>query len=422
MTRPLHLGLSTCPNDTFLAHGLLTGRVDRRGLDIALELRDVEELNRRLLAGELDAAKGSFHAALLASDELGVLPTGSALGFGNGPLLLARSQLLARGGGRVPGKGSRVLCPGAHTTATLLYRLFHPDGAEPQQVRFSRILPALEAGEADFGVCIHEARFTYAERGLTQVEDLGERWEQSTGAPLPLGGILARKALGEPTLRRLQAVLADSLDHGLAHPADTLPTMRRHAQELDDSVILAHVELYVNEHTRDLGPTGRAALGELSQRAAAAGVVPGDAPPLEVVGAPRLFHLLGEAAGEALLAGSPGPPGSHGSHGSPGVEGFVHLSFAHQLAGTLAAHFPGADRLLLLEVDPAGVGEHLRLEPSPRGKRPGKRSRGPFPHLFAPLERRHLLRRWRLARTRLPRLDEDPETDDPPGESLAATT
>jgi len=384
MSQTIHLGISTCPNDTFLFHGLLTDRIDTRGLEFKIELCDVEELNTRLLAGEFDVAKASFHAALAATAELGVLPTGSALGFGNGPLLLAARA------GEVPGPESHVLCPGAHTTATLLYRLFHPEGKPAEQVVFSDIMPAIERGEAEFGVCIHEGRFTYGTQGLHLVEDLGERWERETGAPLPLGGILARRSLGQPTLRRVQAVLRASLSHALSHRDETLPTMRQHAQELSDEVLLAHVDLYVNRWTADLGKEGRAALDTLAERARALGLPEGGsgAGPLQVIGTERLFHLVPEVAWLAHCAAA--------EDGAPGVwapaslesQGFVHLSFADQITGTLATHLEGAGRVVLLEVDAERAVDALVLETSRGGAL--------FPHLQRALEPDDLLRSWTL--------------------------
>ena len=283
--RSIHLGISTCPNDTFAFHGILERKVDARGLDFRIELLDVEELNRRLFAGDFDVAKASFHAALLLAGDLGVLPVGSALGFGVGPLLLAaradtrpRDPLSATDSTRV----ARVLCPGEHTTATLLYRLFHAAEGALEQVVFSEIMPALETGAADFGVCIHEGRFTWREHGLALVEDLGEVWERATSTPLPLGGILARRRLGDETIRTVIGVLRDSLAYALTNRNDTIATMRRHAQELTDDVLFKHVDLYVNEWTEDLGPAGRAALQMLSRQAEGVGLVPRGAPPLRV--------------------------------------------------------------------------------------------------------------------------------------------
>ena len=283
---PIHLGISTCPNDTFAFHGILERKVDLRGLDFRVDLLDVEELNRRLFAGDFDVAKASFHAALRLRGALGVLPVGSALGFGVGPLLLAarpdthpRDPVPQPPGGARP---ARVLCPGAHTTATLLYELFHTDEGAVEQVVFSDIMPALEAGAADFGVCIHEGRFTWRAHGLALVEDLGAVWEKATGAPLPLGGILARHALGPDTIQTVTAVIRDSLAHARSHREETAPTMRRYAQELSDDVMFQHVDLYVNDWTTDLGDAGRAALDTLDRQARRAGLADSAAPPLRV--------------------------------------------------------------------------------------------------------------------------------------------
>ena len=283
---PIHLGISTCPNDTFAFHGILEGKVSLRDLDFRIDLLDVEELNRRLFAGDFDVAKASFHAALRLHGTLGVLPVGSALGFGVGPLLLAarrdthpRDPVSQRRGGSRP---ARVLCPGAHTTATLLYELFHADEGAVEQAVFSDIMPALEAGAADFGVCIHEGRFTWRAHELALVEDLGAVWERATAKPLPLGGILARHTLGAETIQAVTAVIRDSLAYARTHRGETIPTMRRYAQELSDDVMFQHVDLYVNDWTTDLGETGRAALDTLDRQARQAGLADPAAPPLRV--------------------------------------------------------------------------------------------------------------------------------------------
>jgi 1,4-dihydroxy-6-naphthoate synthase len=267
VTQPIRLGISTCPNDTFAFHGLLTRAVNWRGLDFEIELHDVETLNERLLAGDFDVCKASFHAALLAADSVVVLPSGSALGFGVGPLLLA-----AEPGTRPTHPGQLTLCPGKHTTAALLFDLFHPRSTGVEQVVFSEIMPRLAARTADFGVCIHEGRFTWQAHGLTLVEDLGTRWEKATGCPLPLGGIVARRRLSAATIGAVQGVIHDSLALALRDRSAALPTMRQHAQEFDDGVLMRHVDLYVNQWTLDLGPTGVRALAELSIRARAIGV------------------------------------------------------------------------------------------------------------------------------------------------------
>jgi 1,4-dihydroxy-6-naphthoate synthase len=267
VSRTIRLGISTCPNDTFAFHGLLTRAVDWRGLHFEVDLLDIEQLNERLLGGVFDVGKTSFHAALHLADDHVVLPSGSALGFGVGPLLLAAAA------GTTPEKTSQLtLCPGRHTTAALLFALFHPNTTRVEHAIFSDIMPRLEAGEADFGVCIHEGRFTWQQRGLGLVEDLGSRWEQATGCPLPLGGIVASGRLPNETIATVQQVIQDSLRFALADRQAALPTMRRYAQEFDDHVLMQHVELYVNAWTLDLGVEGARALDELSTRAASIGL------------------------------------------------------------------------------------------------------------------------------------------------------
>ncbi|MEZ6059820.1 MAG: 1,4-dihydroxy-6-naphthoate synthase [Planctomycetaceae bacterium] len=280
MSHTIRLGISTCPNDTFAFHGLLTRAVDWRGLNFEVELLDIQELNDRLFADDFDVAKTSFHAALLLSDRTVVLPSGAALGFGVGPLLLSSLP-----DARPTDKTQTTLCPGKHTTAALLFELFHPQTTCVRHVVFSDIMPMLRRGEADFGVCIHEGRFTWQQQGLGLVEDLGTRWEAETHCPLPLGGIVAQRRLSPETIATVQAVIHDSLQLALADRDAALPTMRKYAQEFDDGVLMQHVDLYVNDWTVDLGSVGRQALTELSGRAKTVGLVPDTAVPIEVFGA-----------------------------------------------------------------------------------------------------------------------------------------
>jgi 1,4-dihydroxy-6-naphthoate synthase len=267
VSRTIRLGISTCPNDTFAFHGLLTRSVDWRGLDFTVELLDIEQLNERMLRDDFDVCKVSFAAALGMTERIVVLPSGSALGFGVGPLLLA-----ARPGTRPADTRQLTLCPGRHTTAALLFDLFHPGTTRIEQTVFSAIMPRLAAGAADFGVCIHEGRFTWQTQGLHLVEDLGTRWETETGSPLPLGGIVAARRLPGDVIAAVQSVIHDSLAFALADRAAALPTMREHAQEFADDVLMQHVDLYVNDWTLDLGAIGRRAIDALSARAAAIGI------------------------------------------------------------------------------------------------------------------------------------------------------
>jgi 1,4-dihydroxy-6-naphthoate synthase len=277
MINTIRLGISTCPNDTFTFHALLNRLVDWRGLEFDVELLDIQQLNTLLFSGDFDVAKASFHAALLLTDSTVVLSSGSALGFGVGPLLLsAEPDAVLRDSDQL------TLCPGEHTTAALLFRLFHARTTRIQHVVFSAIMPMLQHRQADFGVCIHEGRFTWQDEGLGLVEDLGTRWEQETKCPLPLGGIVASRSLPDETTAKVLAVIHDSLQFALADRNAALPTMRKYAQEFDDDVLMKHVDLYVNDWTLDLGDSGRAALHELSDRAISIGLVDNAAKRLEI--------------------------------------------------------------------------------------------------------------------------------------------
>lgn len=262
MTQPIRLGISTCPNDTYAFHALMEGLVDWRGLDFQVELLDIQQLNDRLLAEQFDVAKASFSAAISVAEKYWVLPSGSALGFGVGPLLLSSGADM-----RPREESQLTLCPGEQTTAALLFRMFYPETTRVEQVVFSDIMPRLVDGTADFGVCIHEGRFTWQAQGLGLVEDLGTRWEQETQCPLPLGGILASRSLGATAVERVQAVVRDSLLWANANPVKPLASMRKYAQEFNDEVLMQHVELYVNDWTIDLGEVGQQALDELAKRA-----------------------------------------------------------------------------------------------------------------------------------------------------------
>lgn len=269
-SQTIRIGISTCPNDTFAFHALINRLVDWGGLDFQIQLLDIQALNERLFLGEFDVAKTSFHAALLLSDQTVVLPSGSALGFGVGPLLLAAKP------DTFPGDQNQVtLCPGRHTTAALLFQLFHPHTTTVQHTVFAEIMPRLQDHTADFGVCIHEGRFTWKQAGLSLVEDLGTRWEAATDSPLPLGGLVASRKLSDQTIATVQKVILQSIEYGLANRDQTLPTMRKYAQEFDDNVLMQHVDLYVNQWTRDLGKTGAKALSTLSQMASQIGIADG---------------------------------------------------------------------------------------------------------------------------------------------------
>ena len=290
--RPIRLAISTCPNDTFAFHAILNQKIDFGGLDFDVQLLDIQQLNDSLFAGQFDFAKASFHAAALLADRTVVLPSGSALGFGVGPLLLAAKENTSpanwpSGSTSSSDAAAITLCPGQHTTANMLFQMFYSEAIQQQRsvvkhALFSEIMPALQTGSADFGVCIHEGRFTWKQQGLAKVADLGELWEQKTNQPLPLGGILARRDLRRETVAAVQQLVQKSIEYGLANRQETLATMRQYAQELDDDVLFGHVDLYVNKWTVDLGTEGASSLAELSRLAKECGLVAASSPDLQV--------------------------------------------------------------------------------------------------------------------------------------------
>jgi 1,4-dihydroxy-6-naphthoate synthase len=269
----LSLGYSPCPNDTFIFHALVAGRVELPGIRFRERLEDVETLNRLALARELDVTKVSYGALPHLLDEYVLLRSGGALGRGCGPLLVARPgtdpQRLRTG---------RVAIPGRLTTANLLLRLYEPRLPPGVEMVYSEIMPAVARGEVDAGLIIHESRFTYPEHGLERVVDLGEWWERETGAPIPLGGIVARRSLGADRIRDIEQAIRRSVEHAFQHPDASADYVRAHAQEMEPSVMRRHIELYVNPHSVDLGPEGEEAVRQLLRRSSVFGLpssVPG---------------------------------------------------------------------------------------------------------------------------------------------------
>ena len=271
----LRLGYSPCPNDTFIFYALTHGRIPLHGFSIREELADVETLNRRALARELELTKISYHAFGHLRSEYALLRSGGALGRGCGPLVVARQATSLE---RLRGK--RIAIPGELTTANLLLQL-HGAGYERLQILpFDKIVAAVASGSVDAGLIIHESRFTFVEHGLVAVEDLGAWWEELTGLPIPLGGILARRSLGREIIEEVESAISASVRYAFEHPEETRSYIRSHAQELDDAVIQQHIDLYVNHFSLDLGEEGLAAVHELLYRAAAAGIIPPSALPL----------------------------------------------------------------------------------------------------------------------------------------------
>lgn len=254
----LSLGFSTCPNDTFIFDAMVNGRIDTEGLQFKLHLADVEELNQLAFSASLDITKVSYHAFAYLSETYQLLTAGSALGFGNGPLLISKHKLYPNELERL-----KIAIPGKYTTANLLLSLAFPGLQQKKEYLFSDIEEVILSGEADAGVIIHENRFTYQSRGLKKIVDLGELWEQQKGLPIPLGGIIVRRTIPEDIRLKVQRVLRRSVEHAFHNPDDSLPFVRKYAQSMDEEVMRSHIRLYVNDFSIDLGKIGREAISTL---------------------------------------------------------------------------------------------------------------------------------------------------------------
>ncbi|MDX1667410.1 MAG: 1,4-dihydroxy-6-naphthoate synthase [Saprospiraceae bacterium] len=265
----LSLGFSPCPNDTFIFDALIHHKIDTEGLEFAPHMADVEELNQLAFSQELDVTKLSYHAFAHLRDDYALLNSGSALGTNCGPLLIARKAM-----SKQDLTNSRVAIPGRLTTANFLLSLAYPQLDDKREMLFSEIEQAVLSGDVEAGLIIHENRFTYRDKGLVKLADLGEFWEQSTGMPIPLGGIAVRRDLKAPLAEKIDRVLKRSVAFALKNPRSSLHYVRRHAQEMDEEVMYKHIELYVNDYTLELGPTGRRAIETLFEMAEQKKIVP----------------------------------------------------------------------------------------------------------------------------------------------------
>lgn len=265
----LSLGFSPCPNDTFIFDAMIHGKIDTEGLSFDVVLGDVEALNQRAFRGDLAITKLSFHAFAHLTDTYCLLDAGSALGRNCGPLLIAKKSM-----DRTAIEAAQIAIPGKYTTANFLLKLVYPQAQNKQEMLFSEIEAAVLSEKVEAGLIIHENRFTYQEKGLVKLIDLGEFWESSTGLPIPLGGIVAHRKLDQETLETINRVLKRSVAFAMANPKAALPYIRQHAQEMDEQVMYAHIALYVNEFSQDLGREGKEAIQYLFQKAIALGQIP----------------------------------------------------------------------------------------------------------------------------------------------------
>ncbi len=273
--KELTLGFSPCPNDTFMFYPLVHGLVNTEGLTYREQLEDVETLNLMALTGELDVSKVSYHALGHIRDQYALLRSGSALGRGCGPLLVAVAKI-----DPADLRGKTIAVPGRFTTALLLLRLFDPALENFIIMPFNEIVEAVSSGSVDAGLIIHESRFTYQESGLHKLLDLGEWWEGETGLPIPLGGIVAKRSLGAEVIGTVEHALKAGIDYARTHPDEAASYIGEHAQEMSPEVCAAHIGLYVNDFSAELGDEGVCAISCLLQRAEQAGIIPPSTVPL----------------------------------------------------------------------------------------------------------------------------------------------
>lgn len=273
----LTLAYSPCPNDCFMFDAMVHGRIDTEGLEFDVRLLDIDALNAAALAGEFDATKLSFHAYPYCAGAYVLLDAGSALGNNCGPLLISKREIPRD---EVAAGGVRIAIPGKLTTANFLCGLAFPKAQDKTPIVFSDIEPAVLDGRFDAGLIIHENRFTYEAKGLKKIIDLGEFWEGETGAPIPLGGIVVRRAVPDGVKQTLNRVMRRSVEFAFAHPEASLPYVRAHAQEMSEEVMYKHIDLYVNRYSVDLGSEGRRAIELMFSRADGLGIIPKLSTPL----------------------------------------------------------------------------------------------------------------------------------------------
>jgi 1,4-dihydroxy-6-naphthoate synthase len=268
----LTIGFSPCPNDTFIFDALIHHKIDTEGLDFEVFYDDVETLNQKAFRGDLDITKLSYHAFAYAADKYVLLDAGSALGFGVGPLLITKREDFSNLKSEI--SNLTIGIPGKYTTANFLLSLAYPDATNKLELVFSDIENAVLDGRVDIGLIIHENRFTYQDKGLYKIIDLGDYWERRTGCAIPLGGIVANRRLPLDVQHKINRVIKRSVEFAFANPKSGLEYIRSHAQEMSEKVMYKHIDLYVNKFSVDLGEEGKKAVRLLFDTALEKGIIP----------------------------------------------------------------------------------------------------------------------------------------------------
>jgi 1,4-dihydroxy-6-naphthoate synthase len=258
----LTLGFSPCPNDTFIFDALVNKKIDTEGFEFETILADVETLNQWALEGKLDITKLSFPAFFRSLQHYTLLNAGSAIGKGVGPLLITDSPTVLTDDEI---NQASVALPGIHTTANLLFSYAYPEAIDKHFMLFSAIENALINKEVDLGVIIHENRFTYQQKGLYKVKDLGEYWEEKMELPIPLGGIAINQSIKRSTALKVNELIRKSLDFAFKNYPVITDYVKQHSQEMSEEVMRQHIDLYVNNYSLDLGDDGKLAIESLHE-------------------------------------------------------------------------------------------------------------------------------------------------------------
>ncbi|MGZ4034976.1 MAG: menaquinone biosynthesis family protein [Bacteroidia bacterium] len=267
----LTLGFSPCPNDCFIFDAMLHGKIDTEGLEFEIFMEDVETLNQKAFRGELDITKLSYHAYAYLTKHYQLLNAGSALGNNCGPLLISKNADIQNLISNI--QNLKIAIPGKYTTANFLLSLAFPEAKNKIEMVFSDIEDAVLTGKADAGLIIHENRFTYEQKGLKKIIDLGEYWETLAKAPIPLGGIVIKRNLADELKIKVDRVLRKSVEYAFANPKSSLNFVKAHAQEMSEEVMYKHIDLYVNNYSVDLGDEGKRAIKLLFDKAQQSGVI-----------------------------------------------------------------------------------------------------------------------------------------------------
>ena len=258
----LTLGFSPCPNDTFIFDAMVNGLIDTKGITFDYVMEDVETLNVWAEQGKLDVTKLSYNTFIHTVNKYALLHSGSALGEGVGPLLVSKKPLdLAHIA------DFKIAIPGFKTTANLLLSLAYPQAKNKTELVFNEIENAVLRGDFDAGLIIHEGRFTYQAKGLTKLIDLGDWWEQTTHAAIPLGGIVIRRSLDKDLCATVDSIIKQSLVYSWRRYPELSPFITTNAQEMEEDVMRKHINLYVNDYSTDLGEKGRKAITTLFEKA-----------------------------------------------------------------------------------------------------------------------------------------------------------